>query len=99
MSGAGFGARGDLIGFKVAVTPTEADGRFIALEPAYRSVSSFDPAMVLLDPIVQISVGPVFHSVVQFGTNFAWITVVTLRRDTRRSDAGHRFRGSKERFC
>ena len=79
-------------------TSTEAGGGFGTFEAAHRSVSSFDPAMVLLDPIVQIPVGSVFHAFVQFGPDRAWITVMTIRCDTRGSDAGHGFGRSKERF-
>ena len=52
--------------------------------------------MVLLDPIIQILVRPVFHAFVQFGPDRAWVTVMTIRRDTRGGDAGHGFGGSKE---
>ena len=67
-------------------TSTEAGSAAMALEAPRRSVTALDPAMVLLDPIIQIPVGPVFHSVVQFGPTRAWVTVVTIRRDTRGND-------------
>jgi hypothetical protein len=63
---------------KFVVTSTEAGSGFLALESAHRFVSSFDPAMVLFDPIVQIPVGPVFHSVVQLGSDRVWIAVVAV---------------------
>ena len=43
-------------------TSTEAGGGVGTFEAPHRSVSSFDAAMVLFDPIVQIAVGPVFHA-------------------------------------
>src|ERR1700687_5195937 len=79
-------------------TSTEARRGVMTLEPAHRSVSSFDPTMVLLDPIVQILVGPVLHPFVQLGPDRARVTVVSVRRDTRGNDAGHNFSRSKERF-
>ena len=65
----------------------------MTFETAHRSVSSLDPAMVLLDPIIQILVRPVFHAFIQFGPDRAWVTVMTIRRDTRGGDAGHSFGG------
>jgi hypothetical protein len=47
----------------------DASSGFRALETAHLFVSSLDPTMILLDPIVQILVGPVFHSAVQFGAD------------------------------
>ena len=53
--------------------------------------------MVLLDPDYSgILVRPVFHVFVQFGPDRAWVTVMTIRRDTRGGDAGHGFGRSKE---
>jgi hypothetical protein len=64
-------------------TSTEARCGFMTFEAAHRSVLSLDPAMVLLDPTIQILVRPVFHAFVQFGSDRAWVTVMTIRRDTR----------------
>ena len=44
--------------------------------------------MVLLDPIIQILVGAIFHAVVQFGSDRTRIAIVTIGGDTRRDDAG-----------
>jgi hypothetical protein len=52
-------------------TSTEARCGFVTIEAAHRSVSSLDPAMVLLDLIIQILVRPVFHAFVQFGPDRA----------------------------
>jgi hypothetical protein len=72
-------------------TSTEARCGFTTFEAAHRSLSSLDPAMVLLDPVIQILVRPVFHAFVHFGPDRAWVTVMTIRRGTRRGDAGHGF--------
>jgi hypothetical protein len=80
------------------VTSTEASGGLWTLEASHRSVSSFDAAMVLLDLIVQVPVGPVFNSRAQFGPYRTRVTVMTVRRDTRWNDAGHSFGRSKERL-
>src|SRR5665213_2121049 len=77
---------------------TETRSGFRAFETAHGSVSTLDPAMVLLDPIIQILVGAVLHACVQFSPDRARITIVTVRRDTRGGDAGHGFGGSKERL-
>ena len=39
-----------------------------------------------------------FYTRIQFSPDRAWVTVVTVRRDTRGSDAGHRFGRSEERL-
>jgi hypothetical protein len=39
-----------------------------------------------------------FYTRIQFSPDRAWVTVVTVRHDTRRSDAGHRFGRSEECF-
>ena len=77
---------------------TETRSGFRAFEAAHRSVAPLDPAMVLLNPIIQILVGPAFHAFVQFSPDRARIAVVTVRRDTRGSDAGHGFGGAEERL-
>ena len=77
---------------------TETRSGFRAFETAHGSVSTLDPAMVLLDPIIQILVGAVLHAVVQFSPDRARITIVTVRRDTRGGDAGHGFGGAEKRL-
>src|ERR1700676_1762585 len=79
-------------------TSTEARCGFMTFEATHRSVSSLDPAMVLLDPIVQILVRPVFHAFLQFSPDRAWVTVMAIGCDPRGDDAGHGFRRSKERL-
>src|SRR4051812_27207655 len=78
--------------------PTEASGGLRTFKASHRSVSSFDPAVVLLNPIVQLPVGPVFYSRVQFGPYRARITVMIVRCDTRWNDAGYGFGRPKECF-
>src|SRR5580704_5622077 len=70
----------------------------MTLEATHWSISSLDPAMILLDPIVQILVRSVCHAFVQFGPDRARVTIMTVRRDTRGRDARHGFGGSKERL-
>jgi hypothetical protein len=77
-------------------TSTETRRGCMAFEAAHRPVSPLNPAMVLLDPVVQISAGPVFRVFVQLSPDRARVTVMTIRRDTRGNDAGHRFGRSKE---
>jgi hypothetical protein len=83
---------------KFIETSTEAAGGVMVLEASHRSVTALDPTMILLDPIIQVSVGPVFHPFVQFSSDRSRITVVTIRRDARGYDAGHHFCRSKELF-
>jgi len=70
----------------------------VTFEATHRPVSSLDPTMVLFDSIVQILISPMFYTRIQFSPDRAWVTVVTVRRDTRGSDAGHRFGRSEERL-
>src|SRR5580658_8857263 len=79
-------------------TSTEAQCGLVTFEATHRSVSSLDPTMVLFDSIVQILISPMFYTRIQFSPDRAWVTVVTVRRDTRGSDAGHRFGRSEERL-
>src|SRR5580658_6593425 len=77
---------------------TEARSGFRAFETAHGSISPLDPSMVLLDPIIQVLVGVMFHAFVQFSPDRARITFVTVRRDTRRGDAGHGLGGAEKRL-
>ena len=80
------------------VTSTEASGGPRTPEASHRSVSSFDPTMVLFDSVVQILISPMFYTRIQFSPDRAWVTVVTVRRDTRGGDAGHGFGGAEKRL-
>src|ERR1700676_1805342 len=81
---------------EIVKTSTEARCGFITFEATHWSVSPLDPAMVLLDPIIQILVRPVFYAFVQFGPDRARVTIMTIRRDTRGGDARHGFGRSKK---
>jgi hypothetical protein len=77
---------------------TETRSGFRAFETAHESISPLDPSMILLDPIIQVLVAAMFHAFVQFSSDRARITIVTVRRDTRGGDAGHGFGGAKKRL-
>ena len=64
-------------------TSTEARCGLLTFEATHRSVSSRDPTMVLFDSIVQRSISPMFYTRIQFSPDRAWVTVVTVHRDTR----------------
>jgi hypothetical protein len=70
------------------VSPAKAIRRRRGSEPAHRTISALDPSMVLLNPIVEVLAGPVFHVVTQHCSNGAWITVVPVRGDPRRNHTG-----------
>ena len=75
---------------------TETRSGFEAFETTHGSVPPLDPAMVLLDSIIQILVGAMFRASAHFPPDRARITIVTVRRDTRGGDAGHGFGRSEE---
>src|ERR1700692_3868346 len=77
---------------------TEPRSGFRAFETAHRSVSTLDPAMVLLNPIIQILVGAGLHVFGHFSPVRARITIMTVRRSTRGGDAGHGFGGAEKRL-
>src|ERR1700676_1237953 len=77
---------------------TETRSGFRVFETAHGSISSLDPTMVLLDPIIVVLVGAMFYAFLQFSPDRARITIVTVRRDTRGGDAGHGFGGSVKRL-
>ena len=72
-------------------TSTETRCEVRAFKAAHRSVSPFDPAMILLDPTVEILVRPVLHSFVQFSLDRLRVAIVSIRRNPRRNDTGHHF--------
>ena len=51
--------------------------------------------MILLDPVVEITVGPMAHTFSELGLDRFWIAVVPIRRDPGRRDAGDRLADSK----
>src|SRR6185437_14549376 len=65
-------------------------------EPSHRLVSALDAAMIVLNPVVEITAGPMARAVAEFGLDRPWVAVVPVRRDPRRRDAGDRFGGTEE---
>ena len=53
--------------------------------------------MILLDPVVEIAVGPMAHTFAEFGPDRPWIAVMPIRRNPSRRDAGDCFGGAEER--
>ena len=76
---------------KFVETSTETRCGLTTFEAAHRSVSPFDPTMILLDPIVEVLVRPVFHPFVQFSPDHPRVAIVSIRRDPRGNDTGHHF--------
>ena len=88
MEGSGYGVNKVVYGFGVHRILDRSAKPIQRFDAVHGSVSRLDPAMVLLDPIIQILVGAMIYAFVQFSPDPARITIVTIRRDTRRSDAG-----------
>jgi putative transposase len=51
-------------------------------------VSALDAAVILLNPIIEIAIGPMPHSFAEFGADRSWVTVVPVRCNPGRRDAG-----------
>jgi len=83
---------------KFIVTTAKAVRRGGVFEPAHRSISALDPAMILLDPVIEIVVGPVLHAVTQHRSDCPWVTVMPVRGHPRRGHAGDRSGGTKKRL-
>jgi len=62
----------------------------MVLEATHRSASSLDPAVVLLDAIVEVLVRPVLHTLAQHGPNRARVKTVTAPQHADRTGAGGR---------
>jgi hypothetical protein len=77
------------------MTPAKAIRRGGIAKPAHRTISTFDPAMILLDAVIEILAGSVLHGVHQHCTNGARVTVVSIRGYPRRRHAGDRSGGAK----
>ena len=80
------------------VTSTEPPSRVRALEPAHRLVAAFDPAVILLQPIVEITAGAVLHALAQRRADRTGIAVVTVGGYPLRRDAGDCLGRSEERL-
>lgn len=56
---------------KFIVTTAKAIRRGGVSEPTHRSISALDPAMILLNPVVEILAGPMLHVIAQHRPNGA----------------------------
>ena len=54
-------------------------------------------SVILLNPIIEIAIGTVPHSFAEFGPDRSWVTVVPVRRNPGRRDAGDRLGRTEER--
>lgn len=54
--------------------------------------------MILFDPVVEILIGSMAHTLAEFGPDRPRVTVVPVRRHSGRRDAGDRFGGTEERL-
>ena len=84
-------------------SPEPRSGRAV-LEPAHWLVSAFDTAMILLELVVEITIGPMAHALAEFGPDplprvfgRPRVTVVPIRRHPGRRDACDRLGGMEER--
>ena len=80
------------------VCATEPSGGSGAFEALHWSVARFDAAVVLLQPVIQVSTGSVPHAFAQRGADRPGVAVVAIGRDPVRCHAGHRPGGTKERL-
>src|SRR4051794_15747241 len=80
------------------VCATEPSGGSGAFEAPHWSVAPFDAAVVLLQPVIQVSTGSVPHAFAQRGADRPGVAVVAIGRDPVRCHAGHRLGGTKERL-
>src|SRR3954464_9842653 len=80
------------------VCATEPSGGSGAFEAPHWSVAPFDAAVVLLQPVIQVSTGSVPHAFAQRGADRPGVAVVAIGRDPVRYHAGHRLGGTKERL-
>jgi hypothetical protein len=83
---------------QLIVAATEFASRSWALEPAHRTVATFDAAMILLQPVVEILAVAVPHTCAQRRPDRAGIAVVPIRSDLIRRDAGDHLGGFEERL-
>src|SRR3954469_16035748 len=72
------------------VSPAEPGGRSGAFEAPHGPVATFDAAVVLLQPVVQVGTGPVPHILAELGPDRPGVAVVAVCRDPVRCHAGHR---------
>ena len=77
---------------------TEPGNGRIALEPAHWLVSAFDTAMILFDPVVEILISSMAHTLAEFGPDRPRVTVVPVGRHSGRGDTGDCLGGTEERL-
>jgi hypothetical protein len=80
------------------VCATEPSGGSGAFEAPHWSVAPFDAAVVLLQPVIQVSTGSVPHAFAQRGADRPGVAVVAVCRDPVRCHAGHRLGRAEERL-
>ncbi len=80
------------------VSPAEPGGRSRALEAPHGPVAPFDAAVILLQPVVQITTASVPHALAQLGPDRPGVAVMAVRRDPVRCHTGHRFGRAEERL-
>src|SRR3954447_7737066 len=61
-------------------------------------MATFDAAVILLQPVIQVATGPVSHALAQRGADRAGVAVVAVRRDPVRCHPGHRLGRAEERL-
>jgi hypothetical protein len=86
-------------GAELVIASAEPLGRPERLEAPHTSDPAFHAAVVLLDPVVQVGIGPVFHLSAQRRVDCAWVGAVPIRGDTVRGHAGGRLGGTEERLA
>jgi hypothetical protein len=76
----------------------EARSHGAMFEPAHGAIPLFDPAMILLQMVIQVSIGPMLHLVPEDMANGTWVRIVTIRGDALRGHASARPRSTEERL-
>src|ERR1700753_4423553 len=78
------------------ITSTQPSSGQAALKPQHWLVSAFDPAMILLNSIVEVAIGPMAYVAAKFGIDRSRVTVVPVRRHPSWRDAGDRLGRTEE---
>ena len=69
-----------------------------ALEATHRSVSIFDPTVILFEPVIQVHAGAMQNIFAKFTLDGPWVAIMTIGGDAIRDDTSHRSRRTKEGF-
>jgi hypothetical protein len=91
------GARAEEVAEFIA-SATEPGGRSGAFEAPHGPVATFDAAVILLQPVVQVGTGPMPHILAELGADRPGVAVVAVGRDPVWCDAGDRLGGAEERL-